>query len=92
MAIVTNLASLMKEKNLRGNQLAAAIGITPVNLSRIKTGKISAVRFSTLNALCRELDCTPGDIFSYEPDDDSLDTTYDVQYINDLFDDLQRQA
>lgn len=50
--------------------LSIAIGISPVNLSRIRTGKINAVRFSTLEAMCRALDCQPGDLLEYIPDDE----------------------
>ena len=50
-------------------ELAARVGITPVNLSRIKTGRVRSIRFSTLNALCRELECEPGDILGYFPDE-----------------------
>jgi len=52
------------------NELAEKVGISNVNLSNIKTGKVSAIRFSTLNAICRILDCQPGDILEYEPDDE----------------------
>jgi len=52
------------------NELAAKVGISNVNLSNIKTGKISAIRFSTLDAICQALDCQPGDILEYEDDED----------------------
>lgn len=51
--------------------LSIAIGISPVNLSRIRTGKINAVRFSTLEAMCRALDCQPEDLLEYIPDDEA---------------------
>ena len=50
----------------RGLDLAQRIGLTPANLSKLKTGKIKAIRFSTLEALCRELECQPGDLLEYE--------------------------
>lgn len=51
------------------NELAEKVGITNVNLSKIKTGKISAIRFSTLNAICVALDCQPGDLLEYREDE-----------------------
>ena len=51
--------------------LAERVGISQVNMSRIKTGKVSAVRFSTLDAICRALDCQPGDVLEYMPDDEA---------------------
>lgn len=50
------------------NELSEKVGITNVNLSKIKTGKVNAIRFSTLEAICRILDCSPGDILTYEKD------------------------
>lgn len=69
MAIKVRLERIMNASDLNGNDLAALVGITNVNLSRIKTGKICAFRFSTLNALCKALDCQPGDILAYVDDD-----------------------
>ena len=66
MAIVSNLAELMKEKGYTIVELAEKVGISPVNLSNIKNGNISAVRFSTINAICKTLECQVGDIFKYE--------------------------
>lgn len=66
MAIITKLGKLMEEKGESVTKLAAKIGISPVNLSNIKNGNISAIRFSTLDAICREMGCQPGDILSYE--------------------------
>ena len=65
MAIVSRLAVLMAERGLRGKDLAAQIGLTEANLSKLKTGKVRAIRFSTLEALCRALDCQPGDLLAY---------------------------
>lgn len=67
--IVLRLDRVLADRKMRSKDLAERIGLTEVNLSRIKTGKISAVRFSTLDALCRELDCQPGDILEYVPDE-----------------------
>lgn len=66
MAIVTNLEELMKEKGYTLGKLAEEVGISTVNLSNIKTGNISAMRFSTLDEICRVLECQPGDILKYE--------------------------
>lgn len=59
------LDRIMLERKIGVNELASRIGITNVNLSRIKTGKAKAIRFSTLNALCSVLECQPGDILKY---------------------------
>ena len=66
--IVLNLNKIMKKRGVKLKDLAAKIGLTDANLSNIKTGKISAIRFSTLNALCKELDCQPADILQYIED------------------------
>lgn len=65
MAIILRLDRIMADRKISLNELANAIGITNVNLSNIKTGKITAIRFSTLNSICRVLDCQPGDIMEY---------------------------
>ncbi len=59
----------MAERNLKLRELAQRIGIDEVNLSKIKTGKLKALRLSTLNALCRELECQPSDLLIYRPDE-----------------------
>ena len=59
----------MADRKMSLNQLAREVGISNVNLSNIKTGKISAIRFSTLEAICRVLDCQPGDILEYRPEE-----------------------
>lgn len=61
---------MLAQRKVNGKDLAERIGISPVNLSRIKTGKISAVRFSTLDAICQALDCQPGDLLEFIPDDE----------------------
>lgn len=70
--IVTRLDRVLADRKMSSRDLALAMGLSEVNLSRIKTGKVSAMRFSTLEALCRELDCQPGDLLEYVPDDESL--------------------
>ncbi len=67
--IVLRLDRVLADRKMRSKELAERIGLTEVNLSRIKCGKISAVRFSTLDAICRELGCQPGDILEYVPDE-----------------------
>lgn len=64
--IKLNLDRVMKERKVKLKDLADKIGLTDANLSNIKTGKISAIRFSTLNALCKELNCQPADILEYK--------------------------
>ena len=56
---------------IRSGELAERIGITPANLSVLKTGKAKAIRFTTLDAICKELDCQPGDILEYRPDEEN---------------------
>ena len=65
MEIVVNLDVMMARRKISSNELAERVGITPANLSILETGKAKAIRFSTLMALCRELDCQPGDLLSY---------------------------
>ncbi len=66
MAIVLRLDRVMADRKISLNELAAKVGIANVNLSNIKTGKVSAIRFSTLDAICDVLDCQPGDILEYQ--------------------------
>ena len=73
MAIILELDRIRAERKMSLNDLADKVGITNVNMSRIKTGKIKAIRFSTLNAICKVLECEPGDILKYLDDDDDLD-------------------
>ena len=70
--IVTRLDRVLADRKMSSRDLALAMGLSEVNLSRIKTGKVSAIRFSTLEALCRELGCQPGDLLEYVPDDEGL--------------------
>lgn len=76
MAIVVNLNRVLAEKRVRSNVLAERIDLSENNLSRIRTGKIKAIRFSTLDGLCRELGCKPGDLLDYIPDEE-LDSEED---------------
>lgn len=68
MAIVINLDVMMAKRKIGLTELAERIGITPANLSILKNNKARAIRFATLEAICRELDCTPGDILEYTED------------------------
>ncbi len=65
MAIIVRLDRVMADRKISLTELANRVGITMANLSLLKTGKVKAVRFSTLEALCRELDCQPGDLLEY---------------------------
>lgn len=67
MAIILRLDRVMADRKMSLNDLAANVGISNVNLSKLKTGKVSAIRFSTLDGICRVLECQPGDILEYEP-------------------------
>ncbi|TQD40486.1 helix-turn-helix domain-containing protein [Haloflavibacter putidus] len=66
MSIYINLEELLNERQITSKDLAEEIGITTANLSILKTGKAKAVRFSTLEAICKALDCQPGDILKYK--------------------------
>ena len=68
MAIVVNLDVLLAQRKMTSLELANRIGMTQANLSILKTGKAKAVRFSTMEAICRGLECQPGDLFSFEED------------------------
>ncbi|MBE98810.1 helix-turn-helix transcriptional regulator [Flavobacterium coralii] len=68
MAIIINLDVMLAKRKMRSNELAERVGITTANLSILKTGKAKAIRFSTLEAICRELDCQPGDIMEFVDD------------------------
>lgn len=65
--IILRLDRVMADRKISLNQLAEEVGVTNVNLSKMKTGKISAIRFSTLGAICDVLNCQPGDILEYDP-------------------------
>lgn len=66
MSIIINLDVMLAKRKMSSGQLAERIGITQANLSILKTGKARAIRFSTLDAICRELDCQPADILEYK--------------------------
>ena len=68
--IIVNLDVMMAKRKISLNELSEQVGITIANLSILKTGKAKAVRFSTLDAICRVLDCTPGDILEYRNEDE----------------------
>ena len=68
MAIIVNLDVMLAKRKMSSGELAERIGITPANLSILKTGKAKAVRFSTLDAICHALDCQPGDVLEYTND------------------------
>lgn len=70
MAIIVNLDVEMAKKKISLNELSERVGITPANLSILKTGKAKAIRFSTLEAICRELNCQPGDILAWEEEEE----------------------
>ena len=74
MEILVNLDVMMAKRKISAGELAERVGITPANLSILKTGKARAVRVDTLNKLCRALDCQPGDLLEYRPapEDDNV--------------------
>ena len=86
MAIIMRLDRVMADRKMSLNELSERVGVANVNLSKMKTGKISAVRFSTLDAICDVLDCQPGDILEYKrqgaspgnPDDAPAGNTRDT--------------
>lgn len=69
MAIHVNLDLMLVKRKVTSRDLAAAIGVSETNLSLIKSGKIKGMRFATLNAICAYLECQPGDILAFEPED-----------------------
>lgn len=71
MPIIVNLDVMMARRRISLNELSERVGITPANLSVLKTGKAKAMRFSTLEAICSVLDCQPGDILEYVCDENS---------------------
>lgn len=71
MAIIINLDVMLAKRKLRSKALAEAIGLSEVNLSILKTGRAKAIRFSTLEAICRYLGCQPGDILEYREDEEA---------------------
>ena len=70
MAIIVRLDVMLALRKMRSKELAARIGITEQNLSLLKSGKVKGIRFETLERICAELDCQPGDLLSFEPEQD----------------------
>ena len=70
MSIIVNVDVMMAKRKMSSQELAERIGITAANLSILKTGKAKAVRFSTLEAICKALDCQPGDVLEYREDEE----------------------
>ena len=71
MSIIVNLDVMLAKRKMTSLELSQRIGLTPANLSILKTGKAKAIRFSTLEAICRELKCQPGEILEYIDDDET---------------------
>lgn len=69
MPIIVNVDVMMAKRKISSGELAERIGVSATNLSILKTGKAKAVRFSTLEAICKVLDCQPGDLLEYRPDE-----------------------
>lgn len=71
MPIIINIDVMLARRKMSSGELADKIGITPANLSILKCGKAKAIRITTMDAICRALDCQPGDILEYKPDEPS---------------------
>ena len=67
--IILRLDRMMADRKMSLNELSDLVGVTNVNLSKIKTGKVNAIRFSTLDAICKALSCQPGDILEYQAEE-----------------------
>ncbi|MBR4775688.1 MAG: helix-turn-helix transcriptional regulator [Bacteroidales bacterium] len=67
MPIITNIDVMLARRKMSSGELAQKVGITPANLSILKTGKAKAMRLTTLESLCKALDCQPGDLLEYNP-------------------------
>ena len=76
--ITVNLDKMLCERHMKLSELSEQIGISMTNLSLLKTGKGRAIRFTTLNKLCKVLDCLPGDILDYQPDPDGTEIEEDI--------------
>ena len=70
MPIILRLDRVMADRKMSLNELSERVGVANVNLSKLKNGRVSAIRFSTLEAICRELKCQPGDLLEYTEEDD----------------------
>lgn len=84
MPVIIRLDVMMAKRKISLTELATRLNITPANLSILKTGKAKAIRFSTLEAICRELDCQPGDILEWEEDQipAEIDITTEINQFN----------
>lgn len=82
MAIIVNLDIMMARRKISLGELAEKIDITPANLSILKTGKAKAIRFSTLEAICKVLDCQPADILEYQEEEKKMNGRYLVRRIS----------
>ena len=71
MPIITNIDVMLARRKMSSGELAEKVGITPANLSILKCGKAKAIRISTLEAICSALDCQPGDILEYRPEENA---------------------
>lgn len=69
MGIILRLDRVMADRKMSLNELSEKVGVANVNLSKLKNGHVSAIRFSTLEAICQALNCQPGDILEYQPED-----------------------
>lgn len=78
MPIIVNLDVMMAKRRMPSGELASKIGLSQANLSILKTGKARAVRFSTLEAICKALDCQPGDILEYTDDSKEVDSNGEI--------------
>jgi len=80
VAIIIRLDRILVERKIKLNELAETIGISNVNLSNLKTGKVRAIRFSTLDAICKALNCQPGDILEHVSTDDEEDKEKEKEF------------
>ena len=78
MAIIVNLDVMLAKRKMSMNELSERVGITLANLSILKNNKGKAVRFSTLDAICKVLDCQPGDLLEYRPDEEQIERGKDL--------------
>ena len=72
MAIIVRLDRVMADRKMSLNELAEKVGLSNVNMSNLKTGKMKGIRFETLNSICKTLDCQPGDILEYTSDENDV--------------------
>ena len=70
MAIIVRLDRMMADRKMSLNELAGKVGLSNVNMSNLKTGKMKGIRFETLNSICKALECQPGDILEYTEDEE----------------------